>query len=183
MIFNKATRTIETPRLLLRPFRREDACLVAELCNNYNVYKSTLSLPYPYTKECAEEWIKHQKENLNVDKSYEFAVTSIETGELYGCVSLSHSLTHRNGELGYWIGEPYWGNGYATEAAEAMIAFAFQEKEYHRVYARHFASNPASGRVMEKAGMMYEGVQKGHLYKLDTYEDVVLYGMTAETGA
>lgn len=70
-----------------------------------------------------------------------------------------------------------WGNGYGTEAAQAMIEFAFQEKQYHRIYARYFHSNPASGKIMEKCGMRYEGTLKDHIYKNGTFEDIVFYGL------
>ncbi len=83
--------------------------------------------------------------------------------------------------MAYWIGEPYWGKGYGTEALRAMIDFAFIEKNLHRVYARYFKSNPASGRVMEKAGMTKEGVLKDHVYKEGAFEDLVYYGMVNPT--
>lgn len=73
--------------------------------------------------------------------------------------------------------EDYWGNGYGTEAAKAMIEFVFKEQNYHRVYARHFKSIPASGKIMKKCGMMYEGTLKDHIYKNDAFEDIVFYGL------
>ncbi|MEK4006743.1 GNAT family N-acetyltransferase [Paenibacillus sp. FSL H3-0333] len=85
--------------------------------------------------------------------------------------------SHHNGEIGYWIGEAHWGHGYGTEAARAVIEFAFTEKKYHKVYARHFASNPASGRIMQKCGMTYEGTLKDQIHKINSYEDLVYYGI------
>lgn len=73
----------------------------------------------------------------------------------------------------YWIGEEYWGKGYGTGAAKAMIDFAFMEKKYHKVFARYFKSNPASGRIMQKVGMVQEGLLKDHLVKDDKYEDLI----------
>ncbi|NRG47761.1 GNAT family N-acetyltransferase [Bacillus sp. CRN 9] len=75
------------------------------------------------------------------------------------------------------IGEDYWGNGYGTEAAKSIIEFVFTEKNYHRVHGRHLKSNPVSGKIMKKCGMMYEGTLKDHIYKNDDFEDIVFYGL------
>ncbi|MCA1040087.1 GNAT family N-acetyltransferase [Bacillus infantis] len=177
MIYDHINNTILTDRLLLRLFQVSDAETVAKLCDNYNLYKSTLYLPYPYSLNDALSWMEHHRENFNEDKSYELAVTGKETGELFGAIALSNNQRFRHGELAYWIGEEYWGKGYATEAAQAMVRFAFEEKNYHRVFARYFESNPASGRVMEKLGMKEEGVLADHVRKEGRYESLVCYGL------
>ncbi|WNS45145.1 GNAT family N-acetyltransferase [Paenibacillus sp. MMS20-IR301] len=182
MKYNEAEHTLETDRLLLRPFRIEDAPEVTEYCNNYNIYRSTLSLPFPYSQDCAESWIAVHEQNFNCDRMYEFAVTDVKTGRLYGAIGISHQQSYHNGELAYWIGEAHWGQGYGTEAARAVIGFVFKEKQYHRVYARHFASNPASGAIMQKCGMSYEGTLKDQIYKNGTYEDIVYYGLLNPEG-
>ncbi len=170
-------KTIETKRLLLRLFNKTDAERVASICNNYNIYQRTLSLPYPYTTEYALSWIEKSNEKFTSEEGYNFAITDRESGELYGFTGVSHCKTHKNGELGYWIGEEYWGKGFATESVCALLRFAFEEKGFHRVFARHFASNASSGEVMKKAGMVYEGTQIDQVYKLGRYEDVVFYGI------
>lgn len=177
MAYNRGDRTITTERLRLRLFTEADAQNVVELCNNYNLYKSTLHLPYPYSIECALSWIANHEQNFELDQLYEFAITDKESGQLYGAIAITNDKQHKNGEIGYWIGEPYWGKGYGTEAAKAVIEFAFKEKHYHRVYGRYFKTNPASGKVMEKCGMEYEGTLKEHIYKIDAFEDIVCYGM------
>jgi len=177
MLYNKQEKTIETDRLLLRLFHESDAKNVARMCNNYNIYKSTLNLPYPYTLDCALSWIAHHEQNFELDKMYEFAITDKHTGQLFGAIAISNHPSFQNGEMAYWIGEEYWGNGYGTEAAKAVIDFVFQEKNYHRVYARHFKSNPASGKIMKKCGMKYEGTLKDHVCKNGAFEDIVYYGI------
>ncbi|CAH0121935.1 MULTISPECIES: GNAT family N-acetyltransferase [unclassified Paenibacillus] len=177
MIYSQTERTIVTDRLLLRLFNESDAKNVTILCNNYNVCKSTLSLPYPYPLECALSWIADHEQNFELDRMYEFAITDKNSGQLYGAIGISNHKKDYNGEMGYWIGEEHWGNGYATEAAKAIIEFVFKEKNYHRVYARHFKSNPASGNVMKKCGMTYEGTLKEHVCKEGSFEDMVLYGI------
>ena len=176
-MYNIETRVITTDRLYLRPFDLSDAECVSRLCNNFTVHKSTLSLPYPYPIESALNWIPLHKEWFENDKRYEFAITDRVSGVLYGCIGLNNDKNHKNGEVGYWVGEEYWGNGYATEALQAIIRFAFLYKGYHKMYSRHFESNPASGRVMVKAGMKYESKQKDHIYKNSTYETLILYGI------
>ncbi|WP_217586243.1 GNAT family N-acetyltransferase [Lentibacillus saliphilus] len=170
-------KTITTNRLTLRLFQQSDAPAVAHLCNNYNLYKSTLHLPYPYSVDDALAWIEHHEDHFNENKSYTFAITDKESGQLYGTIGLSYKQNSNNGELGYWIGEPFWGNGYATEAVEAIIQFAFSDKQYHRVYAFCFNSNPASGRVLEKVGMTQEGILIDHVKKENQYKDLLCYGL------
>ncbi|HEY4602451.1 MAG TPA: GNAT family N-acetyltransferase [Cerasibacillus sp.] len=177
MIYSKAEKTIVTERLRLRLFNESDAKDVSLLCNNYNIYKSTLSLPYPYPIECALSWIANHEQNFEMGRMYEFAITDKRSGQLYGAIAISNHSHYQNGELAYWIGEEYWGNGYATEAAKAMLEFVFEEQDYHRVYARHFISNPGSGRIMEKCGMTCEGTLKDHIVKDGSFEDIVYYGI------
>lgn len=75
------------------------------------------------------------------------------------------------------MGVPYWGQGIATEAVAALIAQGFDTLDLNRIYATHFARNPASGRVMQKAGMVFEGILRQHLRKADRFEDLVRYGI------
>lgn len=177
MLYDHESKTIRTKRLVLRLFEKSDATTVTKLCNNYNIYKNTLYLPYPYSIEDALSWIEHHLDNFIIDRSYEFAITDKESGQLYGAIALSNNHKFKHGEIAYWVGEEYWGNGYATEAAQAILHFAFDEKQYHRVFARFFRSNPASGRVMEKIGMKQEGILIDHVKKENRYEDLVCYGI------
>lgn len=177
MYFDVQKKMITTDRLVLRLFMKSDAEVVAKLCNNYNIYKSTLYLPYPYSIEDAVTWIERHLENFNADKAYEFAITDRDDGKIYGAIALSSNQQFQNGELAYWVGEAYWGKGYATEAAQAIVEFAFEIKQYHKVFARYFGSNPASGKVLQKIGMNKEGILIDHIKKEDRYEDLIYYGI------
>jgi len=168
---------ITTDRLILRLFQTSDATTVTKLCNNYNIYKNTLYLPYPYSLNDALSWIERHYDNFLADNSYEFAITDKQTNEVLGAIALSNNKGLNQGEIAYWVGEPYWGNGYATEAAQSVLQFAFEEKKLHKVFARYFSSNPASGKVMEKIGMKKEGLLKDHIIKEGKYEDLVYYGI------
>ena len=169
-------RRLLTERLLLRPFVEADADEVTRICNNVKVARGT-TLPHPYTTECALSWIGKQEAQAEAGTHYVWAVTDRVSGGLYGCVSLTCSCENQNAELGYWMAEEVWGRGYATEAARAALYFAFAVKAFHRVYARHYGSNPASGRVMQKCGMTCEGRLREHRRKADGYEDLVEYGI------
>jgi [ribosomal protein S5]-alanine N-acetyltransferase len=171
---------IATERLVLRLFQPSDAETVTMLCNNYNIYKTTLHLPYPYSLNDALSWIEFHYDHFMAEISYEFAITDKETGELFGAIAVSNNKRFNQGEIAYWIGEPYWGNGYATEAAQSILQFAFEEKKLHKVFARYFSSNPASGKVMEKIGMKQEGILKEHIIKDGKYEDLVYFGIINE---
>ena len=172
-----ANNTIITERLILRPFLISDAEDVTKLCNNYTLYTNTLHLPYPYTLDSALSWIETHEKNFNEDKLYEFAITCKESGKLLGAISLSNNKNSNNGEIGYWLGEEFWNKGYATEAAKGILYFAFNIKNYHKVYGRFFSKNPASGKVMSKIGMTYEGTLKDQVKKDDEYLDIVCYGI------
>ncbi|WP_307786813.1 GNAT family N-acetyltransferase [Pseudogracilibacillus auburnensis] len=177
MKYDHQSKTIATKRLVMRLFQSSDAEDVTKLCNNYNIYKNTMHLPYPYSLQDALSWIECHQENFMANKSYEFAITDKESGELFGAIALSNNQKFNNGEIAYWIGEEFWGNGYATEAAKAIIEFAFEEKGYHKVFARFFHSNQASGRILQKLGMKKEGVLVDHVKKENRYEDLIYYGI------
>ena len=102
---------------------------------------------------------------------------SIGQGFLIGVIDTAIISRHKTGGIGYWIGKPYWNNGYCTEAAQAVIGFGFEVMGLNRISATHFASNPASGRVLQKAGMKYEGCLRQEYKKSSRYEDMVWYGI------
>ena len=147
---------LTTERLTLRRFNQNDASLVQKLAGNYNVSKSTLNIPHPYEDGMAENWISSHQETWNSKKAVVYAIALTKTNQLVGAISLQ-DITGSEGELGYWIGEPYWGNGYCTEAARALVEFSFEKLSLHAIHAQHLTSNPASGKVMENIGMRHVG--------------------------
>jgi RimJ/RimL family protein N-acetyltransferase len=105
------------------------------------------------------------------------AVVLADTDSLIGAVGLVLNGAHNSAELGYWIGLPYWNNGYATEAARAVLRYGFQTLGLNRIQARYMTKNPASGRVMEKIGMIREGVLRQSLYRFGEFEDAAMYSI------
>ena len=170
--------TLQTKRLLLRPFVLADAPAVQRLAGDKKVASTTLTIPHPYEDGMAEAWIETHAPNWEEKKNLALAVTT-EADELVGAISLHLRLDHHRGELGYWIGVPYWNRGYATEAASALVAYGFNELRLNRIEAQFIVGNLASGRVMEKLGMKREGVRRQHILKCDKLEDLALYAVIA----
>jgi RimJ/RimL family protein N-acetyltransferase len=169
--------TLQTRRLILRAFDLHDAPDVQRLAGERAIAATTSTIPHPYPDGVAEAWIAAQPELLARAESLVYAVTLLEDGRLIGAVGLGLQTEHKHAELGYWIGRPYWGKGYCTEAAAEVLHFAFETLRVHRVYAVHFASNPASGRVMQKLGMRYEGRRRQHILKWGRFEDLENYAL------
>jgi len=142
---------LKTQRLILRPPVLADAARVSLLAGDYDVASMTGTIPHPYSEQMAAEWIGE------VLKGEEGVVFMIEReGSLVGCTGY-RAFEPDHAELGYWIGKPYWGHGYATEAVRALIAHAFDADGFGYLRAGHFSDNPASARVIEKLGFVAQG--------------------------
>jgi ribosomal-protein-alanine N-acetyltransferase len=118
-------------------------------------------------------WVKAYENN-----SYNWVVEIKETHELIGSISaISVSRKHHNCEIGYCYGSKYWNQGFATEALKAVINYMLNDCEMHVVEAKHYSTNPPSGRVMEKSGMIKEAVLKERRYNecINSYGDLVCY--------
>ena len=176
-IYASPRPTLDTTRLILRPMYLDDAARVQYLAGAREIAEMTGHMPHPYLDGMAEEWIGGQAAEWQRGEAVTFAIAQRDTQTLIGAVSLIIYPEHHFAELGYWIGIPYWNQGYMTEAARAVLQFGFEALHINRVYATHFARNPASGRVMQKIGMTYEGTLRQHFLRWDRYEDLVYYGI------
>lgn len=154
---------LETPRLRLRPFTLEGAPMVQQLAGDSRIADTTGSVPHPYLDGMAEAWIATHESSATEGDSYTWAIANLETDELIGCISLILDR-HNGAEMGYWLGVPYWNHGFMSEAARAVIEAGFSTLKLHRVVARHFVRNSASGRVMQKAGMTLIGTMRDSWY-------------------
>lgn len=145
---------------------------LCELLNNENVSKWLLVVPFPYTQQDAEDWIKHCSETPEVKKDFAYAIES--KGSLVGGIGLHIKSTH-SAETGYWLGEKYWGNGYMTEAIKKITDFGFNELSLARITAHVFDGNIRSEKILLKNGFELEGFLKKSHKKGDTYLNTKLY--------
>ena len=169
--------TLNTPRLTLRAFVPEDAGAVHEALQDIEMARTTAMIPHPYPEGAAEAWIDTHAGMHASGEGVVLAITQRDGGALVGAVSISIDLTHRRGELAYWVGRTHWGRGYATEAAAALTRWGFDTMGLHRVHAAHMTRNPASGAVLRKIGMRHEGTLRGHLLKWGLLEDLEVWGI------
>ena len=172
--------TIQTDRLLLRPFALEDASMVQTLAGEKDIASTTLNLPHPYEDGMAEEWIGTHQDRYEKGESVVLAIVLNDNRTLIGAIGLEINKDNDRAELGYWIGKPYWNKGYCTEAARAFIQHGFDVLGLVRIHASHFGRNPASGRVMQNIGMIHEGSLRKHIKKWGKQEDLEIYGILKE---
>jgi RimJ/RimL family protein N-acetyltransferase len=169
--------TLETERLRLRPFALGDADAVRQLAGAAEVAASTLDIPHPYPQGAAEAWIIGHTAAAANGTAYNWALVRKADEGVLGAITLTVTTTQRRASLGYWLGMPFWNQGYTTEAARRVVAFGFVELGLHRVEAVCFPRNIASSRVMQKAGMTFEGVSRSCARNGDTFEDLAIYAI------
>lgn len=170
---------LQTKRLTLRPYEFSDIPTLVPLIGAREVAATTLRIPHPYTESYAQEFIADSQKDLSSGKGLRLGIVLRESSALCGGIGLRIDGDHQRAELGYWIGVPYWGNGYATEAAQAVVKYGFETLELHRIFASHVSKNTASGKVLTKIGMRYEGCHRAHILKWGEFHDLEMYGMLA----
>lgn len=173
----KTQPILKTDRLILRPFSLDDANKVKEFCSDKRLASTTAHIPHPYENGVAEDWIKTHKKSFQEGKAMVYAITSKETQQLLGAISLIIQQSDECAEIGYWIGFPFWNKGYCTEAGIRIVQFGFEELNLNKIYGNHMLRNPSSGRVFEKMDMTQEGTLRQHAKKWDKFEDIALYAI------
>ncbi|MEM9401550.1 MAG: GNAT family N-acetyltransferase [Pseudomonadota bacterium] len=171
--------TLSTARLLLRPFTLEDAAEVQRLAGDAQVADTTQNIPHPYPDGAAEAWIHSHTQACKRNQQAVFAITLEATSELVGAVGLTRLEDHTEAELGYWVGVPFWNRGIATEATLAVFEYGFTMFGLTRIVGWYLHRNPASGRVMLKAGMTPSPVTRS-LKKEGVVEHLASCVLTAE---
>ena len=173
--------TLRTERLLLDAFTPDDISAVEAFASDEGLSRYTLNIPYPYPPGAAAKWIKSHAGEFRRGEAVALAVR-LPDRTLVGCMGLRvYDREHDRGELGYWIGQPFWGKGYATEAARACLSFGFKHFALHKIMAYHMPENASSGRVMQKLGMTKEGEHPQHTKKGAIYHDQIDYGLLRST--
>ena len=152
-----AGHRIDTDRLVLRSPVGADAPAISALLENWNVAHWLVRVPFPYRVEHAAAWVARSIEERVAGVGWPFLIVNRDDDVLMGCMDMSIEGDVRGGTLGYWLGEHYWGQGYATEAARAVIGFAFEILKLNEVSASALPENLRSMRVLEKAGLVHKG--------------------------
>ena len=176
-----ATPTLRTARLLLGTFTPEDATELQRLAGAREIADTTVSIPHPYDLDHALAWIGQQRREAVRGRATNFAIRLLADGPLIGSAGLRDiDPEHLQAELGFWIGREWWGQGYAREAAAAVIRFGFESLGLNRISAHHMARNPAAGKVLRALGMQREGLLRQRVRKWGVFEDVVLYAIVRD---
>ena len=161
-----------------RAWKHGDEESLAENANNINIWKNVRDrMPYPYTITDARNWISYCQYITPVTN---FAI--VVDGNAVGAVGfeLKEDIYCMNAEVGYWLGEPFWGKGISTKALEWIVDYIHSKFDIHRIYACVFINNRASRRVLEKAGFRLEAVHKDAVFKEEKYLDECIYTMLKE---
>jgi RimJ/RimL family protein N-acetyltransferase len=149
---------LESERLLLRRPERRDIPALVPLANDYDVAKNLSRMPHPYTAQDGETFVAMCEEKRAAGTDFNFAITRKSDGVFLGCIGLH--LKDGEFEFGYWLGQPYWRQGYATEGARRLVTFAFDDLKADSVWAGWFHDNPRSGNVLAKLGCLPTGFDK-----------------------
>jgi ribosomal-protein-alanine N-acetyltransferase len=172
--------TLATGRLVLRPFVAGDADEVHAIVSHREVAANTAHIPHPYPEGMALEWIERNRARWATGESAVFAATLAGDGRIVAAVGLEIEPHHRRAELGYWVSPEFWNGGFATEGAREVVRYGFRALGLNRVQAHHYSRNPASGRVMQKIGMTWEGKLRKHIFKWGVFEDIDIYGILSD---
>ena len=171
---------LETKRLELGRIESSDIPAIIKYAGNIKVAETTLNIPHPYEKKDAIYWINSANKGFEDKNQYTFGIRIRPNNEFIGGIGLKLNVRYDRASLGYWIGEPFWNKGYATEAVGVMLFFGFREIGLNKIYATHLFNNIASGKVMVKNGMIKEGELKDHTKKGETYRTMIQYRLTRD---
>lgn len=166
---------IKSDKFILRPLKKEDAAEMARLAHDRVIYRNTLLLPHPYNIKHAKDWIRINLKNYKIKQPSNYVFAIEIDGKFSGAIGIHKIVYGHKAELGYWLGREYWGRGIMSEAAKKVSQFAFQKFKLKRLYATAFPWNKASMRIMEKAGMKFEGILRADAKKNGKFLDHHIY--------
>jgi RimJ/RimL family protein N-acetyltransferase len=173
MPMNEMVSNLEFGGYLIRDWRKDDAPSIARYANNRKIWLNLRdAFPNPYRLQDAENFLSRV---IEAEPRTVFAIAT--KAEAIGSIGLMIGKdVHRySAELGYWLAEPFWGRGIMTQAVKNITAFAFTELNVIRVFAEPYTTNPASARVLEKAGFVCEGILRANVFKDGKVLDQYLY--------
>ncbi len=169
---------LPTSRLSLEEVRTSDIPAIIEYAGAAEVAQTTLNMPHPYAEKDAIFWINKARQGFHAEDHYIFGIRLAATDEFMGGIGLIVNKRFNKAEIGYWIGVPFWNQGYMTEATGAVLRFGFEELGLNKIYAQFLAENPASGKIMIKNGMIKEAELVDHIQKYGEYKTSIQYRLT-----
>lgn len=174
--------SLQTERLRLRPFVADDADQLVKLAGTAEMAATAIAIPHPYTLTAAKNWIVGLSHRYRTGSAVVFAISLLETKQLIGSIALREiSRSNANAELDVWIGKPWQRQGYASEALQQVLDFAFNQLGLHRIYSYHFSEDQASAQFLARQGFALEGVLRQAVKKTATYQDVSLSAILAQS--
>lgn len=148
--------TLLTDDLVLRLPEARDAAAIQLLAGDERIADTTANIPHPYPPGAAELWLKEVAVAMQAGEQLVYVITLARESTLVGVVSLMN-IKAAEAELGYWIGVPFWGRGIATSAVRCLVEYCLGQLGLQRIHARVLSRNPASSRVLLRAGFVYSG--------------------------
>ena len=169
---------IETARLRLRPIERSDASAIQREAGAREIADTMISIPHPYPANEAERYVARQQIEREAGRAVTFSIIHKAEGRFCGLVELRDiDREHSLGELSFWLAVDAWGQGYMSEAVQAVVRYGFEGLGLNRLYAYQMLRNPASGRVLEKNAFKQEGLLRQRVRKWGQFEDVALWAI------
>ena len=175
---NQEFPKLVTERLILNKIKDSDIPVIVDYAGNKKIAENTLNIPHPYTKKDAEFWISNATKGFKNGTQYTFGIRLKPKNEFIGAIGLKVEPRFDRAEMGYWIAEKFWNQGFATEAVKAMLEYGFNTLELNKILATHLVENSASGKVMINNGMIKEGELKEHTKKNGVYQNLIQYRLT-----
>jgi len=180
MLFGKKSAVnLQLGNCSIRSYRKNDLESLVRHANDREIWINLRDrFPYPYTRDDARAWLQFAA-RMRPETNFAITVADEAVGGIG--IELQQDVARRSAEIGYWLGQEFWGQGIATAALRAMTDWAFANFDLCRLYAAVFAWNPASARVLEKAGYTLEGRLRKSVYKDGKMTDQLLYALVVET--
>lgn len=169
-----------TNRLRLRKVQLNDIPSLLKYANNKKISDQIFNIPYPYKEEDAIFRLNFVLQGFKDRERYVFAITLKDDNELIGEIGLHLDKINNNAQFGYWIAEPFWNRGIATEATSALLKFGFEKLGLNKIYATHYPENTASGKVMQNNKMIMEAELKEHYRINNVYRNIIQYRLTKQ---
>ncbi len=170
--------TLTTERLVLsQPIVSDLEDVVFQMNSTSEISENTLTLPFPYREENSHFWFQMAEYSFKNNEAFIFGIREKENLKFIGAVGLHLDVANNKAEVGYWLGKSFWNKGYVSEALQKVLKFGFEELNLNKIYASHFHHNPASGKVLEKNGFVFEAELKQEIFKNGKYLDLIRYSV------